>query len=179
MISTLLALSLAAVTTARPEPLEPVGADAREGLAQDDYAPLPDEDEGGRRPRLLLSAWGGEALSGGGSGRSSQLFGGEVAWAFEALDVGLAGYGYRDLPDASRRWTPVALVRLTERFKTRGGVEAAFGFGIGAGRRAGWSAWYQIALGVRVGLGPLFLGGELAFEQYDLLRLAAGVGVAF
>jgi hypothetical protein len=50
---------------------------------------------------------------------------------------------------------------------------------VGAGRPRGWRAWYQLAIGMRVPLGPLFLAGELAFEQYDLLRLGGGLGVAF
>lgn len=147
-------------------------------LAQEEWE-APGYDDDGARPRLLLSAWGGEALDAGGAGRGSTLLGGEAAWAFDALDLGVAGYGYRTLVDAKRDWTPVVLLRLTERFRTRRGVEAAFSFGVGAGRPDDWIAWFQVALGVRVNLGPLFLGGELAFEQYDLLRLAAGLGVAF
>jgi len=150
-------------------------------LAQTEYEPPPyeEEEEEGGRHRLLLSAWAGEALADGGAGRSSSFYGGEVAWAFEPLDVGLAAYGYRRLPESSREWTPVLLLRLTQRFRTRGGVQGAFGFGIGAGRTGGWDAWYQAALGVRIPLGPVFLGGEIAFEQFDLLRLAAGLGVSF
>ncbi len=43
------------------------------------------------------------------------------------------------------------------------------------------ACWYffQVALGLRLDLGPLWLGGELAFERYNLLRLLAGVGVKF
>jgi hypothetical protein len=137
------------------------------------------DDDAERRRRVLLSAWLGEALGGAGSGRSSTFFGAEAAWAFDSVDLGLAGYGYRRLRDAEDEWTPVALVRVTQRFRTRGGAEAAFGFGVGAGRLERWSAWYQVALGVRVPLGPLFVGGEIAFEQYDLLRLGVGVGVGF
>jgi hypothetical protein len=185
VISTLLALSLAAAPL--PPPLSPSlprsGGDGRgEGaltLAQEEWNPPPEYGEEEHRPHLFLSGWGGTALSGGGSGRSSTLYGGEIAWAFESLDLGVSGWQYKNLPDASRTWTPVALLRLTERFKTRAGVEATFGFGLGAGRRTGWSAWYQLALGMRLPLGPMFLGGELAFEQNDILRLAAGVGVAF
>lgn len=138
---------------------------------------LPEEDESPRR--LRLTAWGGEGLARGGSGHSSTLLGAEVAWAFDTVDLGVAGYGYESLLDARRTWTPVVLARLTERFRTRRDVEAAFTFGIGAGRPRDWTAWFQVALGVRVNIGPMFLGGEIAFESYDLLRLAAGVGVAF
>lgn len=184
MISALLALSLAAAPAVLDPPF-PRGAGERvkdEGarmLAQEEWTPPPEMDEEEHRPRLFLSAWGGTALSAGGSGRSSTLFGGEVDWAFDSLDLGVAGYGYRNLPDASRTWTPVALLRLTERFRTGSGIEATFGFGVGAGRKTGWSAWYQLALGMRVPLGPVFAAGELAFEQNDIFRLAAGVGVAF
>ena len=101
-----------------------------------------------------------------------------MAWAFEHLDLGLAGYGYRGLADAST-WTPVAIVRLTQRFPMRTGIEAAFGLGFGAARPRGWEAWFQVALGVRYPLGPMFLAGELSFERGDLLRLAAGLGVRF
>ncbi len=145
----------------------------------DDAYPAYEEDEGEARPHVLLSAWGGTALGEGGSGRSSTILGGEAAWAFESLDLGVAGYGYQRLPDSSREWTPVALLRITQRFRTGRSVEAAFTFGIGAGRPDGWTAWYQVAIGGRADLGPMFLGGEIAFEQLDILRLAAGLGVRF
>ncbi len=178
------ALALSACLSAAPSVL---AADAahpvldRRALAQEEWegAPPYDDDEGEGTHRLLLSAWGGEALDAGGAGRGSALLGGEVAWAFDAIDLGLAGYGYRKLVDAERDWTPVLLLRLTERFRTQRGVEAAFSFGVGAARPDDWDPWFQVALGVRVDLGPVFLGGELAFEQRDLLRLAAGLGVAF
>ncbi len=130
-------------------------------------------------PRMLLSAWGGSVLASGGTGRSSTFVGGEAAWALSSIDLGLAGYGYQNLEDSTREWTPVVLVRLTQRFRTRRGVEAALGFGVGAGRPDHWEAWYQVALGARVDLGPMFVGGELAFEQFDLLRLAGGLGLRF
>jgi hypothetical protein len=129
-------------------------------------------------PRIRLTAWGGEALAGAGSGRGSSFGGFEAGWAFRSLDLSVAGTAYEDLEEAERAWTQVVLARFTQRFRMRRDVEAAFGFGIGAGRRTGWSAWYQVAIGVRVPLGPLFLAGELAFEQYELLRLGAGLGVA-
>jgi hypothetical protein len=166
----LLALSLTAGPAPAPEPTPPP-------FAQEEWDVPDDEDE--RRPRLLLSAWGGQALDAGGAGRSSGLLGGEVAWAFSALDVGVAAYGYRSLVEATREWSPVVMLRLTERFRTRRGVEAAFSFGLGAGRPDDWIAWFQVALGARVHFGRLFLGGEIAFEQNDLLRLAGGLGVAF
>lgn len=152
-----------------------VGLAAGQADAWDE--PYEDDDEG--RDRILVSAWGGNAWETGvRDGRSAALLGGEVAWAFDSVDVGVAGYGYR-LPDERRAWTPVALLRVVNRFETGNGLEATFGFGVGAARPDDWVAWFQIALGVRVNLGPMFVGGELAFEQYDLLRLAGGVGVRF
>lgn len=151
-----------------------------------DGAPLADEgqasygdDDVEDAPHLFVTAWGGEALDEAGSGRSSALLGGEVSWAFSALDLGVAGYGYRRLADAEREWTPVALVRLVQRFETRTGLEATFALGVGAGRPDHWTAWYQVALGGRASFGPVFVAGELSFEQNELLRLAAGLGLAF
>ena len=149
-------------------------------LRQEEYPPYYGDEDEEHHKRFFLSAWAGEALADGGSGRSSSIFGGELAIAFSSLDVGIATYGYRSLAEATREWTPVTLLRLTQRFPTGRGVEATFGFGAGAGRpKDGWVAWFQVALGVRVPLGPIFLGGELSFEQYSLLRLAAGLGLAF
>lgn len=148
-------------------------------LAQD-WAPDDLEEERGEiGPRVHLVAWGGEVLEDGGGGRSSPFLGGEAAWAFDALDLGLAAYGYRELPRSAREWTPVVLVRLAQRFRTQRGVEASFGIGAGAARTDGWEAWFQAVLGVRLRLGPAFVAGELAFEQVDLLRLGAGIGVSF
>jgi hypothetical protein len=161
-----------------PDRLQEPGGQRLE-LAQGWEAP-PSEEEREESPRRIrLTAWGGEALASGGSGHGSALYGGEAAWAFDSIDLGVAGYGYRSIEDATRAWTPVVLLRLTERFLTRKGVEAAFTFGVGAGRPRDWTAWFQVALGVRLNLGPMFLAGELAFEQTDLLRLAAGVGATF
>ncbi len=148
-------------------------------LAQEEWQASSGDDDVEDAPRLFVTAWGGEALDDAGSGRSSALLGGEVSWAFSALDLGLAGYGYRRLADAEREWTPVALVRLVQRFQTRTGLEATFALGVGAGRPDHWTAWYQVALGGRAHFGPMFVAGELSFEQNDLLRLAAGLGLAF
>jgi hypothetical protein len=144
-----------------------------------DDDPRYEDDENQRHPHLLLSGWGGEALAGGGSGRASSFYGGEADWAFNELDLGLAGYGYRSLRSATRTWTPVVLTRITQRFMTRRGFEAAFSLGFGAGKPSSWIGWYQVALGIRLPIGPLFLGGEVAFEQYDIIRLGAGLGVGF
>jgi hypothetical protein len=149
-------------------------------LRQDEELPPYDEQGDEDRPRRVrLSLWGGEALATGGTGHGSAIYGGEAAWAFDSIDLGVAGYGYNSLIQSNRQWTPVVLARLTERFRTRRNLEAAFTFGIGAGRPKDWTAWFQVALGVRFDLGPMFLGGELAFEQYDLLHLTAGLGVTF
>lgn len=150
-------------------------------LAQEEGAPPYEEDRDEEHPRRIrLALWGGEALATGGNGHGSSLYGGELAWAFDGLDLGVAGYGYNSLLQSNRPWTPVVLARLTERFRTRRALEAAFTFGIGGGRpKADWAWWFQVALGVRYDLGPMFLAGELAFEQYDLLHLTAGLGVTF
>jgi hypothetical protein len=176
-----LPLVLAAALAAAPAPSASLSAIAMaEPLRQDVWdAPPQSDDDDELRSRIRLTAWAGEALASGGTGRGSTFAGGEMGWAFERLDLGVAGSAYRNLRDATREWAPVVLARITQRFHTGRGIEAAFGFGIGAGRPRGWTAWYQLALGVRVPLGPLFLAGELAFEQYDLLRLGAGLGVAF
>jgi len=147
-------------------------------LAQEEWS-APDEDLEAERVRhRRAAAWAGDAFDTGGSGRTSTNLGGEVAWSFGELDLGIAGYGYRRLSDA-REWTPVGLVRLTQRFRMRSGVEAAFALGAGAARPGGWEGWFQVSLGIRVPLGPVFLGGELAFERGDLVALRAGLGVAF
>jgi hypothetical protein len=149
-------------------------------LAQDDLDAPPSYQDEEDPSRIRLTLWGGEALATGRTRHASTLYGGEAAWAFETLDLGVAAYGYQSLLQSTREWTPVVLARLTQRFRTRRMLEAAFTFGVGAGRpRADWSIWLQVALGVRYDLGPMFLAGEIAFEQNDLLRLAGGVGVKF
>jgi hypothetical protein len=138
-----------------------------------------DDDDHRHRRHLLLSGWGGEAFARGGTGRASSFWGGEVAWAFSELDVGLEAAWYRALRDANRTWTPVLMTRVTQRFMTGRGIEAAFSIGFGAGKPSHWIGWYQVAIGGRVPVGPLFVGAELAFEQYDIIRLGGGLGVAF
>lgn len=149
-------------------------------VAQDEDLDDEAQEEDGRDPRRLsVIAWGGQGFDTSGNGRSGARLGGEVAWAFDALDVGVAGYGYRRLRDATREWTPVALARLTQRFQTGRGLDAALTLGLGAAKPDGWVAWFLLGLGVRVDLGPMFLAGELAFEQRDQLRLMAGLGARF
>jgi hypothetical protein len=142
-----------------------------------------DWESGGAPPdegaRVFISAWGGEAFDiAAQRGGNAPVLGGEAAYALSFGDVGVAGYGYQ-LKDTQRKWTPVGLLRLTNRFETGRGLEAAFTVGLGAGRPDTWVAWFQVALGIRLDLGPMWLGGELAFERYNLLRLLAGVGVKF
>lgn len=138
-----------------------------------------DEHEGGDR-RLSVTAWAGEGWDTAQSSRSGARAGGEVSWAFDAVDVGLAGFAYRNLRNSTRAWTPVAMLRLGESFRTRRGLEAVISFGLGAARPDSWIVWYQLGLGVRLDLGSrLFLAGELAFEQYDQLRLLGGIGARF
>jgi hypothetical protein len=137
------------------------------------------EEDGRNARRLSVIAWGGQGFDTSGTGKSGARFGGEVTWAFDSLDVGLAGYGYRRLRDATREWTPVTLVRLTQRFETARGLDAAVTLGLGAARPDDWVAWFLFGLGLRLDLGPMFLAGELAFEQRDQLRLMAGLGARF
>ncbi len=148
----------------------------RLAAAQDDDLVFTDPPS---RPRLALVAWGGGLVGLGAEGGNSGLAGGEVSWAFDALDVGVLAQGYRLGAQARTPWTPVILGRIEQRFETRRGVEAILALGLGAGRTDGWIGWYQLAFGLRLAEGPLFLSGEVGFEQLDLLRLAAGVGVRF
>lgn len=180
--------SLAAAPLAAPIPEERAALAPAPEVAGPGAGALRDDDDWGARwddaddedrKRLFVGVWGGTALGTGGEGDSASLLGGEIAWAFRAVELGLAGYGYRGLRDDGPDWTPVALLRVTQRFPTRGGLDAGLTFGLGAGKPDGWRAWYQVALGGRLLLGPLYLSGEVGFEQYDLVRLAAGLGAAF
>jgi hypothetical protein len=145
------------------------------------YDPFEDAPPGGgERPRLHLTAWGGALNGAPGSGRSGtgSLAGGEVGWSFDELDLGVQALAAQLDPERSG-FSPLLLVRLGQRLETRRGVEATFTVGLGAARRGRWEGWFQVGLGGRVTLGPLFLAVELAFEQADLLRLAGGVGLRF
>lgn len=146
--------------------------------AQDEDQDDREESERDAR-RLSVTLWGGQGFDTSGTGRSGARVGGEVAWAFDAVDVGVAGYEYRHLRDATREWTPVTLLQLTERFETRRGLDAAVTLGLGAARPDHWVAWFLFGLGLRLDLGPIFLAGEVAFEQRDQLRLMAGLGARF
>ena len=164
-------ISALAATALSPGRLALAGANA-----QDEYGwEGSDEEDGG--PRLFITAWGGQAFDvGGGDGHSGSAFGGEVAYALDFGDLGLWASGYK-IRNRGEAWAPIALLRLTNRFATGRGLDATFTFGVGAGRPAGWRIWFQVALGLRLDLGPMFLAGELAFEQDQLLRLSGGLGV--
>jgi hypothetical protein len=144
------------------------------------YDPFEEEAPASRdRPRLALTAWGGSYLGAPGSNRSSgSLLGGEATWSFDSIDLG-AQATWAQVRDGSTALSPVLLLRIGQRFRTRRGLEASFSLGIGAGRPERWEAWFQVALGVRFDVGPIFLTSELALEQSDLIRLAGGVGVRF
>jgi hypothetical protein len=146
---------------------------------QDDWEEYERQEEERRRPHLLLSVWGGDAWLAGGTGQSTPNVSAEAAWAFPSVDVGLAAMAYRGVRDDRNAWARIGLLKLIQRFHTGRGFDAAFSLGLGAARTPAWIGWYQVALGVRVPLGPLFLGAEFSFEQLDILRVAGGLGVAF
>jgi hypothetical protein len=142
-----------------------------------------DEDEVYSEPpsaaRFHVTAWGGSSLDTTAKSPGAAHAGGEVAYAFEAADLGILAEGYHLGDRARTPWAPVVMARYLQRFQTLRGIEASLGFGLGVGRTKSWIGWYQVALGVRILEGPIFIAGELGFEQLDLLRLAAGVGVRF
>jgi hypothetical protein len=149
-------------------------------VAQEDEVVEPAEGGG---KRLHVMGFGGALVDLRGSGPSAGVIGGEVMYSFSFIDVGLMAEAYHLDPTRSARvWTPVVLARFEEHFETRRGVDAIIAVGLGAahtGVGEDWRAWYQFALGARVGLGPMFLAGEVGFEQLDLFRLVAGLGVQF
>jgi hypothetical protein len=153
------------------------------GAAAPLAAAAQEEEEGYAReepsPHLHLTAWGGTLIDTGGQFPSAGLAGGEVAWAFESLELGALGQAYHLGSRARTPWSPVILARIRQRFETRRGLDATIGFGIGAGRVNGWETWYQFAFGLRLYAGPVFVTGEVGFEREDLFRLAGGVGLAF
>jgi hypothetical protein len=147
--------------------------------AQDDdeytfTAPPPDRDH------FHLSALGGVLFATSGPSDTYEFAGVEAAFVLESMDLGILAQGYHlGTRRANAEWSPVILARFLNRFETARGVEATFGLGIGAGRATGWTAWYQLVLGLRISEGPIFLTGEVGFEQLDLFRLAGGLGVRF
>jgi len=156
-----LALILAALVAATP-----AGA----------YDPFEDPPPADRSRRLTLTAFGGSLFaSGGGDHVNAPFAGGEVAWAFDSIELGLQGQAAR-LRTGPADWSPIALLRLTQRFETRRGLDASLSFGAGAAREARWHPWFQVALGGRMDLGPIFATAEIAFEQSDLIRALVGLG---
>jgi hypothetical protein len=171
VLPALLALALVADPVAPAEPVEP--------------APPADEEfiVDVRDPRIDLTLWGGSAWTQGGGGPRADSWGGEATWRFDAVDLGLFGgtYGLRSTAadgSTGKRWAPVWLARVGQRFETRNGLLAFFTFGIGALEDARWRSWFQVALGARARFGPAFLSGELSFESDDFVRVAVGVGVS-
>jgi hypothetical protein len=148
--------------------------------ALDDEDDAFDAPQRGDEPRRLsLMAFGGELSAVSGSGRSSAaLYGGEVAWTFDAVELGLLGQAAR-LRSGPNEWSPIVLVRITERFRSRRGLEGSFSFGLGGAREDRWKTWFQAAIGARLDLGPIFVGGEVGFEQADFFRFSAGLGTRF
>jgi len=128
---------------------------------------------------LHLTAWGGTLVDTGSQFPSAGFAAGEIAWAFDTLELGALGQAYHLGGRARTPWTPVILARIRQRFETRRGLDATVGLGIGAGRTDHWLTWFQFAIGLRLYAGPLFITGEVGFEQLDLFRIAGGVGVRF
>jgi len=147
--------------------------------AWDDDEPRYDESRPGR---LTLGLLGGGASLLDGSGRTSPWVGGEVGWDFQSTSLSLLveGHHYGDPLLATQTWTPVALLRLAQRFETRRGVDAAIIIGLGTGRPdRHWTLWYQVALAIRLHAAPFFVQAEAGFERDDFVRFGGGAGVAF
>lgn len=149
-------------------------------LAQPDPADLDDEDvvEEAGPSGLVLAAVAGVAIEAfQANGRTFPFAGAQLSWAFGDLELGALVQAYRFGDAAVTPWSPVLLVRMDQRFETARGVSANLGLGVGAGRVDEWKAWFQATLGVRLEQGPLILGAELGFEQNQLLRLGASIGL--
>jgi hypothetical protein len=144
------------------------------------YDPFEDDPPGeATEPRVLVTGWaGGFAALPGSEQGGGGLAGGEVTLRLRPLDVGVQAVTTW-LDEGAGRVSPILLLRLGQRFESRRGVEATFTLGLGAARRERWEGWFQVGVGARVPLGPLFLAAELAFEQVNLLRLAGGIGAGF
>ena len=136
-------------------------------------------DSGGRGAQLFVVGWGGSAFDANGNEDSLGVLGGEAGVSFSAVDLGIAAYGYH-AEEATDPWSPVVLARIGNRFQSYRGLEGLLTFGLGAARiDDDWQAWFQVALGVRVVFEPLFVAGEITFEQNDLIRLTGGLGARF
>jgi hypothetical protein len=145
------------------------------GQYEEPWGPGPDEGAGQSGP--FVTAWGGNLWDANG-GFSAGLLGAEAGWSWELLDLSVAGYGYRDI-ERRGEFSPVVVGRIGNRLRSYRGIEGTLVLGIGAARSEGWGTWFQFGLGVRLPLGPLFLGGEISFEQNNLIRLAGGLGARF
>ena len=138
------------------------------------------EGPGPSEHHLYLSALGGTLLDLQSGHGSAALFGAEVSYSLPFIDVGILAQAYKlDSSRSVHGTTPVLLLRLEQSFETARGLDAVLAFGMGAARtrQTSWEAWFQFAIGLRLGVGPLFIAGELGFEQLNLFRLAAGIGV--
>ena len=183
MLAPLLAMALTAGTLPNAMPAGPLDGTAGEGAPQrllqyTDDEEYRYEDEGSGRSHVRVTGWGG-ALIDLEDGGGVPFGGAEVAWIFSAFDLGFLAQAYNFGSRAKSDWAPVLLARFEQRFETLRGVDAMLSFGLGAARTDGWQTWFQVAFGFRASSGPLFLAGELGFEQDQLFRLAAGVGVSF
>jgi hypothetical protein len=131
-----------------------------------------------RSGRLRVGAWSG-ALYATDDQDWVPFGGGEVGWSFGTLGLGVLGQAYRfGRERADAEWGPVVLGRLEQRFESARGLEASLALGIGAAKLRDWQAWFQLAFGFRLVRGPVYVGGELGFEQEQLFRLGATVGLA-
>jgi len=141
----------------------------------DDYAAPDDDTQGASSPFIMT--WGGNAWDADG-GLAGALLGGEAGWSWEAVDLSVGGYGYRGLHEEGK-YAPVILGRIGQRLRSYGGMEGTLVLGIGAAKTTDWVTWFQFGLGVRIPLGPLLLGGEITWEQNNLIRLVGGLGARF
>ncbi len=158
----------------------------------------PDDDLDDERPRyedssrhFELAAWGGNSwLVGQGQSGSGPFGGAELGWAFETTTLGLLyeRHGYREsgVPVSA----DVGVLRVEQRFESYRGLEGMLTLGLGAGQVRSrqtpdgrvatvWEFWYQLALGVKLGSGPVFVKGEFGFERQSWVRVGAALGVAF
>jgi hypothetical protein len=136
------------------------------------------EPASSRSTEFYLVGWGGNAFDANGNAPSFGVLGAEAGLAFPVAEIGIATYGYHD-PENDDEWTPVVLARIGNRFQSYRGLEGTLTFGIGAARVEGWKTWFQVALGVRLVFEPLFVAGEITFEQNNLIRLTGGLGARF
>jgi hypothetical protein len=126
-----------------------------------------------------ILGWGGAGFKVDATGETPPLAGLEASYALELMDVGILQQAYQLKENGHYRVVPATLLRVEERFETRRGLDAVLAFGLGGAKAAQWELWYHIALGLRLNLGPVIIGGEVGFEQFELLRLAGCAGISF